>query len=142
MSFDLMVFNAAAAPRAPAEFFAWYELQTDWRDEGRYDDPAICEKALRAWFTDMIVEFPAANGADASAADSPRLSDYSLSKEVIYAAFAWSQADAAFAQASALAGKHGLGLFNPSSLEGRVSFPDGLAFDANPPAAKPWWKFW
>lgn len=137
-----MVFDAALAPRTPTEFFAWYELQTDWRDDQAYDDPDICSPALRAWFLDMIVAFPPLNGPHAIA-DSPlALTDYSIGRDVIYIAFAWSQADAAFEQCNALVAKHGVGLFNPSSIEGRVCFPDGTSFDANPLAAKPWWKFW
>ena len=142
MSFDLMVFDPASAPRTPREFFAWYELQIDWRDDRTYDDPGACSDALRAWFLEMIVYFPAAGEPHASDADSPRLSDYSVDRDIIYVAFPWSQADEAFERASALATKHRVGIFNPSSMEGPVLFPDGPGFDANPPATRPWWKFW
>lgn len=137
MSFDLMVFEPTSAPRTPREFFAWYERQIDWRDDRTYDDPGACAEALRAWFLEMIVDFPAAGGPHASDADSSRLSDYSIDRDIIYAAFPWSQADEAFERASALAIKYRLGIFKPSSMEGPVRFPEDPGFDANPPPAKP-----
>jgi hypothetical protein len=50
MSFDLMVFDAAAAPRSRAAFLAWYQEQTNWQESHGYNNPEIPAPALKAWF--------------------------------------------------------------------------------------------
>jgi hypothetical protein len=39
MSYNLMVFNKATAPKTRAEFMEWYEAQTEWKEEHSYNDP-------------------------------------------------------------------------------------------------------
>lgn len=48
MSYDMMVFEASAAPREAAAFIAWFEKQTQWNERHEYDDPAVSSPALQA----------------------------------------------------------------------------------------------
>lgn len=134
MSYDLMVFDADAAPRERAQFLAWYETQTEWSEPHDYDDPAVTSVPLRAWFLDIAASFAPMNGplaADDVDEAAMRATDYSIGRTLIFAAFAWSQAQGAYETAFALAGRHGVGFFNVSSERGEVWWPDGhgtLAF--------------
>jgi len=97
MSYDLAVFDLEAAPRDGAGFIEWYEAQTEWEEPHRYDDPAVSSPALRAWFLEIVQDFPAMNGPYASDdVDNPRVTDYSVGRALIYAAFAWSQTEPAY----------------------------------------------
>jgi hypothetical protein len=59
MSYDLMVFDPAAAPSGHAEFMKWYEEK--WEEPQGYD-PSVCTPGLRALLSDIVVRFPALNG--------------------------------------------------------------------------------
>lgn len=119
-----MVFDAVVAPRDRAEFMAWYDQQTKWAEPHGYQDPAVTTPELRAWFEAMAATFPPMNGPLASGAvDDPRITDYSIGRSVIYAAFAWSQARAAYQHMLELAAKHGVGFFDVSSTDGRIWLP-------------------
>jgi hypothetical protein len=64
------------------------------------------------------------NGPNASSDyDDPNVTDYSIGRSVIYAAFAWSVAAPALKEVDRLATKHGVGFFDVSSEEGEVRFP-------------------
>lgn len=155
MSYDLMVFRKEAAPKTRTDFMKWYENQTEWTEEHSYDDPANTSVELRNWFMEMIQTFPAMNGPFASDDDdNPNVSDYSVGKDVIYVAFAWSLAEQAYNTMLELAEKHGVGFFDVSSDNGDILFPDNgkLKPIDNPTnnyksstdrlESKPWWKLW
>jgi hypothetical protein len=126
MSYDLMVFDPIVAPSDRAAFLAWYETQAEWAEGHSYDDPSVTTEPLRAWFFDMIKDFPAMNGPHASQDyDDERVSDYSIGRSVIYVAFAWSQAEPAFAALFDKARKHGVGFYNVSGERGEVWLPRG-----------------
>jgi len=128
MSYDLAVFDMEAVPRERAQFLAWYVTQTEWGEEHGYDDPAASSAPLRAWFLDIIAAFPPMNGplaADDIDEDAGRATDYSVGRSLIYAAFAWSQAQDAHATVFGLAAKHGVGFFDASSERGEAWWPDG-----------------
>ncbi|WP_369935003.1 hypothetical protein [Xanthomonas tesorieronis] len=128
MSYDLAVFDMDAAPRERAPFLAWYDTQTEWNEEHAYDDPAVSSAPLRAWFLDIIAAFPPMNGplaADDNDGEPGRVTDYSVGRSLIYAAFAWPQAQDAHATVFGLAAKHGVGFFDASSELGEVWWPDG-----------------
>jgi hypothetical protein len=75
----------------------------------------------------MITEFPAMNGPHAKPElppDEATLTDYTIAKGAIYAAFAWSKAEEAGDAAIRLAQRHRLGLFNVSSPSAEVYVPD------------------
>jgi len=116
-----MVFRKESAPRTYAEFLDWYNKQTEWSEGHTYDDPAVTSPELRNWYMEMIRTFPAMNGPLASDdPDDDHVTDYSIGKDVIYAAFAWPLADEAYKVASQLAIKHSVGFFNASGDEGEL----------------------
>jgi hypothetical protein len=148
MSYDLMVFAPEAAPRDCEAFLAWYGQQTEWSEMHSYDDPVVATPGLRAWFAEIVEQFPPMNGHLASDdPDDPCVTDYSVGKNVIYAAFAWSQAGAARRAVVAAAAKHRVGFFDVSSDDPAIVFP-GDSESAVQPAGddvspgKPWWRFW
>lgn len=133
-----MVFEPSHAPKNRADFMIWYGMQTEWTEPHGYDDPSVTTDGLRGWYTDMNRTFP--NIHDPAITDAhlenPRLTDYSIGNSVIYAAFAWSQADEAYQAARQLAQKHDIGFFDASADEGDIWEP-GTAINS---ATRPWWK--
>jgi hypothetical protein len=124
MSYDLMVFDPKAPPPDRAGFMAWYREQTQWRERHSYNDPEVSTPELRRWFLDMITNYPVMNGPHASAdPNNPKITDYSVGKSVIYAAFAWSAAEAAFQTMFSLSRKHRVGFFDVSGTNGGVWVP-------------------
>jgi len=72
-----------------AEFVKWFKHQTEWSESHDYNDPEAPSAPLRAWFSEMIVTYPPMNGPLASDdPDDPCVTDYSLGRCLIYAAFA------------------------------------------------------
>lgn len=128
VSYDLMVFALEVAPRDRASFMEWYDAQTEWQEDHSYNDPTVCTPALRAWFMEMIQSYPAMNGPYAQEdlpEDEGSVTDYSVGRFAIYAAFSWSKADEAYEHTFRLAAKHGVGFFNASSDKSEVWLPDG-----------------
>ncbi len=96
MSYDLMVFEAEGAPRDRPSFMTWYWQQTEWSEPHSYDNPEMSAPSLQTWFREMIESFPPMNGPLATDdVDNPKVTDYSVGRQVIYAAFAWSMAEEA-----------------------------------------------
>jgi hypothetical protein len=123
MSYDLMVFEPTAAPRDLQSFSEWYHDQTRWAEPHSYDDPRVTSPRLAAWFTDMIKTFPPMNGPLRSEdLDDPRITDYSIGSVVIYAAFRWSEAQAAYVEVRRLATVHRVGFFDVSG-DSEIVFP-------------------
>jgi hypothetical protein len=126
VSYDLMVFDPDAAPRDRAAFMAWYARQTQWTETHGYNNPDVPTPALRAWFVEMIRSFPPMNGPLRSDdPDDPTVTDYGVGEMVIYAAFAWSQAEAAHERVKELAAKHRVGFFDVSSSDVWLPTPGG-----------------
>jgi len=156
MSYDLAVFVPKAAPSDRDEFMKWYHQQTRWEEEGHdYNDPNSAAPELRELFFELIKEYPPMNGplqADEDDVDDPRVTDYSIGKNLIYAAFAWSQAEDAFKTLFSLAERHKVGFFDVSSNEAKVWLSDATGQyvcvhsekskkQAESASAK-WWQFW
>lgn len=123
MSYDLMVFDPASAPRDRESFLSWYYQQTEWGEEHDYADPAVATPALQAWYREMIQFFPAMNGPLAAGSDAAEVTDHCVGRSMIYSAFAWSVAEQACAKVRELAAKHGVGFFDVSSDDGEILFP-------------------
>ena len=121
-----MVFDPGAAPLDRPSFLAWWGEQSRWTESHGYQDPAVSTPALRAWFLDMIRTFPAMNGPHAvdEPEDEDAVTDYSVGRHVVYAAFAWSKAGEAYDFAIATAQKHRVGFFDASGKTGDVWLPD------------------
>jgi hypothetical protein len=125
MSYDLMVFDPKAPPPDRKGFMDWYGQQTKWAEGHGYNDPIVSTPELRAWFLDMISQYPPMNGPLASDdVDNPKVTDYSVGKFAIYACFAWSEAENALKTMFSLAEKHHVGFFDVSSNDGGVWIPD------------------
>ncbi len=125
MSYDLMVFDAQASPRDRAGFLDWYGKQVEWGEGHSYDNDALTTPALKAWFSEMRESFPAMNGPYATGdVDNPRVTDYSIGRHLIYAAFRWSEAENASGEMFRLAEKHQVGFFDVSAEDGGVWMPE------------------
>ena len=119
-----MVFDVATAPKGRSAFLAWFGQQKQWTETHGYNDPDVPTPPLRAWFQEMIKTFPPMNGPLASDdVDDPKMTDYSVGSSVIYSAFAWSEAEAAYPLMKDLAAKHGVGFFDASGANSEIWFP-------------------
>lgn len=144
-----MVFNPDKAPKKEDAFLEWYEKQTEWEEDHGYDDPNISDTKLRSWFLEMNESFPSLNGPSApdnidEIIDDENLTDYSIGKDVIYAAFSWSVAKNAFPKMLELAEKYRIGFYDCSG-NGDILFPNENGSMQNivkkeNKSKKPWWK--
>ena len=133
MSYDLMVFEKTKAPKTRKEFLAWYEKQTEWGEDHDYQTISVSSPALQNWFLEMKETFPPMNGEYAPDFElldededlDSHVTDYSIGREVIYAAFSWSAAKEAYELTRKLAQKHDVGFFDVSENEGDIILPDG-----------------
>ena len=128
MSYDLMVFSPTAAPKEPQAFAQWFAAQTEWPENHDYEDPAVTSPSLKAWFLDMIGQYPALNGPfaeDEKPDDDSVLTDYSIGRNLIYAAFANRQAERARQHMFALAARHCVGFFDLGAQPPTEWLPDG-----------------
>ena len=125
MSYDLAVFDPVAAPATRDEFEEWYDRQEECENPRGCYAPDICSAPLKAWYLDMLKQFPAVNGPYPATGDSPALSEYNVREHFIYVAFGWSMVESAYEACFRLAAKHGLGFFDVSGDEGAVWLPDG-----------------
>ena len=127
MSYDLLVFEPTAAPRTREEFRVWWLAQSEWSEGHSYDDASVTSERLKLWYQDIEAEWPCLNGPcfQERNLDSPKLTDYSIGKVVIYACFAWTEAENAYPVVRALAVKHGVGFYDVSGDEGdgEIHFP-------------------
>jgi hypothetical protein len=127
MSYDLLVFEASTAPRERAAFLEWYERQVAWSEPHGYNDPAETSEALRRWYDIMTADWPNMNPPepDEVDVDDPRLTDYSIGREVIYAAFPWPRAEEAYDRVRRAAVEAGVGFYDVSGDEGdgEIHFP-------------------
>jgi len=128
MSYDLMVFEAEAAPKDHYGFLQWCAEQTKWNEGHSYDDPSVTTARLRVWFLEAIQLFPPLNGVLAERElpkDEATAADYSIGTQMIYIGFAWSKAELAYQTTLDLAAKHGVGFFDVSSADEEVWLPTG-----------------
>lgn len=131
MSYDLMVFEAKKAPKNQKDFLNWYLLQTKWEEDHGYNDPKVSSSNLQNWFLEMIQTFPAMNGPLSPSDEEidndenleKHLTDYSVGKDIIYAAFNWSLSEEANRKMKELAVKHGVGFYDVSG-SGQIIWPE------------------
>jgi hypothetical protein len=126
MSYDLLVFDPEVAPKPRAEFLEWLKQKND--EPRDVNNPDVLSPKLRAWFMEMINDYPAMNGPLAPEPfpwDDDAVTDYDLGPATIYACFAWSKSDAAGQAVAKLAAKQNVGLYEVSSMTGEVWLPDG-----------------
>ncbi|RAI88114.1 hypothetical protein DET54_1161 [Paenibacillus pabuli] len=129
MSYDLMVFDPVKAPVDKASFMRWYGEQTKWSEDHTYSDIKVSSEQLQRFYEELVLTFPSMNVDDdvfeamEEAGTDNRLTEYSLGKEVIYAAFAWSVAEEAYNMMRELARKHNVGFFDVSGSDGKIIRP-------------------
>jgi hypothetical protein len=124
VSYDLAVFDPDAAPQSRVEFLTWFDEQTQWGESHGYNDPGIPVPALGNWFREMIIAFPPMNGPlRSSDPGDPRVTDYSLGRNIIYGAFAGSMGVDAYQRAFELAQKHRVGFYNLSDEPSDIWIP-------------------
>jgi hypothetical protein len=144
MSYDLLVFDPASAPRDRAAFLKWWEQTAEWSERHSYDDPANTTPQLRAWYEEIRTTFRNLNGPGSPTDDEllipgieSRLTDYSIGHHAVYAAFPWPEAETAYPLVRELAVKHQVGFFDAScdEAEPEIYFPgDELC----PPSGGSW----
>lgn len=116
MSYDVLAFDPSEV--SDESFGQWWREQATWPEGHSYDDAAVATAPLRAFYGALSMSYPPMNGPDAPsdeavAADPSlehRMTDYSIGTSLVYAAFAWSEADAARELSVALAATHGVAL--------------------------------
>lgn len=137
MSYDLMVFEKTKAPKTRKEFLTWFEKQTEQGEDHDYQTISVSSPALQNWFLEMKETFPPMNGEYAPDIEllvenedlDSHVVDYSIGKEVIYAAFAWSTAEEAYDLTRKLAKKHAVGFFDVSGNDGDIILPDNTKLE-------------
>jgi hypothetical protein len=139
MSYDLMVFEASAAPRDRDQFEQWYAAQTEWTEPHGYDDPNVASPTLRKWYEAITKTYPNMNSPDLTDEDFDTAlpSDYSIGTNVIYAAFAWTEAENAYPLVRQLAAEHGVGFYDVSDDQDgqEIYFPGD---ELRPPSNGKW----
>lgn len=133
MSFDMVIFDNTKVPRDKDAFMKWYLKQVKWEDNLDYNDyHNLTNQKMRGFFEELIKLYPPMNGllalSDEELNENPELedkmADYSISKTMIYAALAWSEAEKGEQIFYHLTKKYGVGFFNCSSSDGKVFYND------------------
>ena len=140
MSYDLMVLDKRKRFKAKDDFLEWYDALTEWSEDIDYNDYRHATPNLQSWFLEMKAIVPPLNGEFAPSDDELgngrfQEADYSIAKEAIYAAFAWSDAEEVHALVSDLARKNDLAFFDISA--NHVIYPDGFVLDLDDKEKKP-----
>lgn len=126
MSYDLLVFDPEVPPCDRGGFMKWFEKLAEWGEDRDYNEPTGTSSELRAWFMEMIKEFPAMNGSFATDDyDSPKVTGYAICRSAIYIDFRWTEIDDAYRATLSLAKKHRLGFYDVSADDGQVWLPVG-----------------
>ena len=144
MSYDLLVFDPANAPRDRALFKEWFDRTAQWSEDHSYDDPRVTTSELQAWYGEIRETFPNMNGPGAPTDDElmtpgveDRLADYSIGRHAIYAGFLWTTAEEAYELTRTLAMRHQIGFYDVSGDEGdgEIYFPGD---ELQPPSQGAW----
>ena len=118
MSYDLLAFDANAAPRDRAAFKEWWAVQSQWGEGHGYNDPSVTTPELQRFYELMTSEFRDIGSlSDDEDADS-KTSDYSIGMSVIYVAFPWSEADVAYDKFRESVVMSGVGFYEVSMDQG------------------------
>lgn len=117
MSFDLMVFDPARAPRLRQAFLDWFRAGTLLAGHD-YSSPCHLGPPLRQFYTRLQPIFP----PQASFASAPPVisADYSFAEGFIYLSFLRDAADLAYRTVITLAHDSDVGFFNAASDWGEI----------------------
>jgi hypothetical protein len=132
VSYDLLVFDPAAAPRERAAFNAWYKALMESSDGETAFELSTTSTKLQTWYHAMIADWPdmqnlSDNEIDDDEFDHDRVTGYSFAKYAIYLDFRWSAAEDAYVAVRKSAVEQGVGFYDVSGDEGEgeIYFPDG-----------------
>lgn len=117
MSYEIAVFDAAAAPMDDEQFVIWFQKQG-----AAEDDPDEGTVALRNWFADFSTHYPATDGPYA---DDHGTTTYRFGKAVTRASCPDDEAAKAADTGRQLAAKHGVGFYDANAGQERLFFPRG-----------------
>lgn len=117
MSFDLLVFDPAQAPRLRGAFLDWFRAGTLLAGHD-YNSPGHLTPPLRQFYARLEPLFPPHSGF----ACAPPLSsaDYCFAEGFIYLSFRHDAADPAYRTVLHLAHDTGVGFFNAASDWGEI----------------------
>ena len=129
MSYDILVLDKHKRFKTGDEFLAWYDQVTKWDEDIDYNDYRHATPSLQSWFLEMKDIARPMNGEFAppdEEVDSGDFmeADYTIGKEHIYVAFAWSDAEHVYPIIEAMAKKHDVAFFELVG-SGDVIYPDG-----------------
>ena len=129
MSFDVAIFDMQATGiTTRADFTQWYEKFTDWTAGRDYDTAEGSTEPIAGFFEAISQTYPSMNSTladeDDSFFDDPKVTDYSVGIDGIYAAVSYSQAEEFLAEVMKLAPQFEVGLCLNGDPEA-LATPDG-----------------
>ena len=125
MSYDLMVFDPAVAPKQRTAFLQWYGDITRWEEPRDYADPTGMTGNLTSFYHLFRRSFPPLNGPHAVAlenVDDKNVTDYSFASHAIYLSFTWSVAQSAREATLDAALETAVGFFDVSDTDGAIAY--------------------
>ena len=149
MSYDIFIFDPAAAPSDRDAFLQWYRRIVQWGDPPETYDPANLNQPLLKFVHQFHGSFPAMNDLGplplpASRGslwskigkkilnktltlpppnldlEDSRFTDYTCARVALYLGFAWSEAENALKHSLIVAEKVGAGVFLTSDKNGAI----------------------
>ena len=136
MSYDVLVLDKHKRFKTSDEFLAWYDQVTKWDEDIDYNDYRHATPSLQSWFLEMKDIVRPMNGEFAPPDDEfdcgdYKEADYTIGKDHIYVAFAWSDAERVYPLVKELAKKHDVAFFDVSG-SGDLIYPDGTILNIPP----------
>ena len=106
-------------PRVISDYSQWLSAEIDRTEPSLRDDSSILRKPLRAFYRELLLDYPALNGRDRTEDDAliDKAVDYCFTHDAIEVSCGLSQADQVYKRMSALARKHGLCLYSVNTFE-------------------------
>jgi hypothetical protein len=123
MSYDLIAFDAALAPRDRHDFLDWISRAFRSVDGPLGADPTRLSPGLQAWHNEMRQAFPGRgdpHAFDELSESSGKNAVYRFSQNAVQAAFDWGNAGPAFFRAKKAAIGCKVGLFEASGATSAV----------------------
>ena len=123
MSYDLIAFDPALAPRDRHDFLDWISRAFRSMDGPLGSDPARLSIELQGWHAELRQVFPSAGDPHAFAADTDggsKNAAYRFAQHAVQASFEWSNAGPAMFRARKIAQAHRVGLFEASGADCNV----------------------
>lgn len=132
MSYYIMIIDHQPQFKDGKEFYTWYNNVTQWNDTIDYNDYHHTTNSLQQWFLEMKDVVRPLNGEFAPSDDELETgeyleADYSIGKDFIYVALAWTDCEKTSKKAFELARNYKLSYYDVSG-DDELHFPDGHHF--------------